>query len=175
MLTENEIFPRSYKLHTQDNFINSSKALLIHNLNEFSFKTMKKIKHISLIDSTVKFENIVNFLSLCEDSYDLELLELNIDLVDNTKQYKVFFELLDFYYGYSNFNLNIITGDRNTPFEMMFNIFNQYEINTFHNFGLSICSDDLDKSIWYNENVFKSIDMYVRNSFSINDEKYYLK
>lgn len=175
MSLESNVFPKSYKLFNQDNFTKNTSAIYIHDLNNFHFKSLRKIQYLTIGDPGVKFENIVNFLSTSEDSYNLDLFELNIDLSENSKGYKIFFELLDFYYEYDNLKLNVVTSDKDTPFDVAFNIFNQYEINNFHNFGISFNLDLTNKPIWLSDNIFKSISKYVKNGFSLTDEKYYVR
>ena len=175
MLFVNDVFSKSYKIYNQNNFNGFSKSIVINNLNNFSFKSLRKIKYITLLDNTITFESIVNFLSSCEDLHSLDLLELNIDINGISNGNKLFFELLDFYYGYDNLKMNIVSDLDSTPFEIVHNVFYNYEINNFHNFGLSLNIDSLNDTPWFDSTVLRTIVGYINNGFSVSDEKYYLR
>lgn len=127
------------------------------------------------MDVDLRFESIVNFLSSCEDQYGLDLNELNLNIRENLKNYKTFFELLDFYYGYNDLKISIVANNSNTPFEIMLNVFNQYEISTYTNYGISLNLDHMTSNPWYSNDVFKSIDKFVLNGFSEMDSKYLVR
>lgn len=174
MLTVDDVFLKSYKLYNQSNFNGFSKAMLVNNLNSFEFKNLRKIKYLVLSDQTVSFEEIVNFLSVSEDEYGLDLIEFNIN-IDSPRGNKLFFELLDFYCGYGTLKMNIISDSDNTPFELIHNVFNFYEINNFINFGLSLNLDKFHPEIWFDNAVLKTINKYLCNGYSVLNERYYLK
>lgn len=158
-----DIYNKEYNLNSVC-FLKYYKNIGLNEPRNFS-----KIKHLLFLDEDISFEEIVLVLSDLEDNFNCELKSINIKCSINKK---IFFELLDFYNSY-DLQVNIIADNILTPFKVIHDIFTGNYINSFHNYGLCLDLDNLNKDIWFNKSILQTIDQYINIGYT--SSSFYLK
>ena len=158
-----DIYTKEYNVNSVL-FLKYSRVTGLNSPNNFN-----KIKHLLFLDEDISFEEIVLILSDLEDSFNCELSSINIKC---SLSKRIFFELLDFYNSY-DLQVNIISDNVLTPFKVIHDVFTANSINSFHNYGLCLDLDNINKDIWFDKSILQTIGQYINSGF--NDTNFYLK
>lgn len=158
-----DIYTREYNLNSQM-FFKYEKNIGLNKPSNFN-----KIEHLLYLDEDISFEEIVLTLSTLEDEFNAEIKSVNIKCPFNKR---TFFELLDFYNSY-DLQVNIITNDILTPFKVIHDMFLSSVLNSYHNYGLCIDIDAINKDIWFNKTILQTTAQYINTGYT--KSSFYLK